>query len=122
MKFLNSVVNKEFYVGISDKVLMPWLEGKEYLDCSNEGEAIAIGAGHWLATKQRANVFMSGDGFMNALNFFTSWIMPDGIEMNIFISTGRQEPPHKVVSDILPSMLELLNYDTKKIKIELINL
>ena len=45
---------KELYVGISDKVIMPWLADKEYLDCANEGEAIAIGAGHWLATKERA--------------------------------------------------------------------
>lgn len=94
----------------------------DFLDVSNEGEALAIAGGYWLGKKERANVYMSGDGFMNALNFFTSWIMPEGIEMNIFISTGRQEPPHKVVSNILSSLLELLNYDTNKINIELINL
>lgn len=105
---------------LSDKVLMPWLEGKDYLNCSDEAEAIAMGAGYYLATGKRANVFMSGDGFCNALNFITSWIMPEGIEMNITISTGRQEPPHKVMSDILPGLLELLEYDTKKLSIELV--
>lgn len=104
---------------LSDKVISPHLP-EEYIGCANEGEAIAIAGGWWLGKKERANVYMSGDGFMNALNFITSWVMPEGIEMNIYISTGRQEPPHKVVTDILPSMLELLNYDTNKLKITLI--
>lgn len=112
---------KEFNVGVSDKIIMPWLAGRKYLDCSDEGEAIAIGAGHYLATGRRANVFMSGDGFMNALNFFSSWIMVDPkIEMNIFISSGRQELPHVVVSNLLEDMLELLNYDIRRIFIKII--
>jgi len=107
-------------VGVSDKVLIPWLEGKEYVSVSNEAEAIAIAAGHWIATKQRATVFMSADGFCNALNPITSWIMPEGIEMDIYISTGRTEPSHIVMTKILPELLELLDYDTSKLFIELV--
>ena len=111
---------KELIVGVSDKLLMPWLEGKEYLDVSDEGESVAIGAGYFIQTGKRATVFMSADGLCNALNFLTSWIIPDGIEMNIVISTGRQEKPHKVMSDILDSLISLLKYDPTRIHFQII--
>lgn len=111
-------------IALQDKVIKTYMDSHgitNYLDVSNEGEAIAIAGGWWLGKKERADVYFSADGFCNALNFITSWVMPEGIEMNIYISTGRTEPPHKVMTDILPSMLELLNYDTKKLKIQVIN-
>ncbi len=111
---------KDFIVGVSDKVLMPWLEGREYLNCSNEAEAVSMAAGYFLTTGKRGTVFMSADGFCNASNYITSWIMPEEIEMNIVISTGRKEPPHKVMTDILPAILDILGYDPEKIKIEII--
>ena len=107
-------------VGVSDKILMPWLEGKNYITAADEGEAMAIGAGYWLATGERANVFMSADGFCNALNPFTSWIIPDGIEMNIIISTGRQEDHHKIMSDILEDIIKMTNYDPGRVDFQYI--
>lgn len=108
---------KELNCVLSDKIIMPYLEGKEYIDCANEAECIAIAGGHFLQTGERANVYFSADGFCNALNFLTSWIIPENIEMNIIISTGRVEPPHKVMTDILPALLELIPYDTKLVSI-----
>lgn len=107
-------------VGISDKVLHKWLEGKEYMGASDEGEAVAIGAGYYLATGKRATVFMSSDGFCNAMNFLTSWVIPEGIEMDLVISTGRTEPSHAVMTNILPSIISLLNYDPSRINIQLL--
>jgi sulfopyruvate decarboxylase TPP-binding subunit len=95
-------------VGVSDKILMPWLEGKEYLDCSDEGEAVAIAAGHYLQTKERGTAFMSADGFMNALNFITSWVIPEEIEMNIVISIGRMEKPHYIATEITEPIIKML--------------
>jgi len=111
-------------LALTDKVIKKYMDEKgitDFLDCSNESEGLSIAAGYWLATGKRAEVYISGDGFMNCLNFFTSWIMVEPIEMNIFISTGRTEPPHKVVTEILPELLELLNYDSTRISIQLIN-
>lgn len=100
---------------------MPWLEGKEYMDCANEGEAIAIVGGYTLATGKRGVAFMSADGFFNALNFITSWIIPEGIPMHIVISIGRTEPPHKVATDITEVIIDLLNqYDTGRISYEFV--
>lgn len=102
-------------VGVSDKILMPWLEGKEYLDCSDEGEAVAIAMGHWYATREPATVFMSADGFMNTLNFLTSWAIPEFMRMHLVISIGRTEKPHFVATETTEPIIKLLEkYDAAK--------
>lgn len=112
---------KELIVGIEDKLLDKWLEGKEYMTVSDEAEAVAIGAGHYLATTQPATVFMSADGFMNALNFLTSFVIPEQIHMNFVISYGRTEAPHYVASELLPDLIEKLkSYESERIHYELI--
>lgn len=102
-------------VGISDKLLLPWLKDKEYMNCSDEGEAVGIAGGYFLATGKRATVFLSADGFCNALNPLTSWVIPENIEMNIVVSVGRQESQHKIMSDILGKIIGLLQYDPTRI-------
>ncbi len=102
-------------VGIGDKVIMPWLEGKKYLSCSNESEAIGMCAGHYMATGRTGTAFMSADGFMNCLNFLTSWIIPEEIPMHIVISIGREEKPHYIATETTKPIIELLNkYDIAK--------
>lgn len=119
---LTSVVTNMYTlnVGVSDKIMMPWLKNMPYMDCSDEGEAVAIGAGYFLATGKKANVFMSADGFCNALNFLTSWVIPEKLRMNIVISTGRQEAPHKVMSDILSRLILLIPHDPDTLSFEFV--
>lgn len=107
-------------IALPDKVLASWLGKKKYISPADEGEAIGIAGGYWLATGKRATVAMSADGFCNALCPLTSWVIPEGIEMNLVISYGRQEPQHKVMSDILKDLIKLLPYDASKISIRLI--
>lgn len=107
-------------VGVPDKKLNEWLKGKEYMIASDEGEAVAIVAGYWKATKKRGTVFMSADGFCNALNPLTSLVMPYAVEMNLVISTGRQESQHKVMSDSLEGILDVLNVNSKRIFITIL--
>ena len=107
-------------VGVPDKLIMKWVKKKEYITATDEGEAIGIAGGYFLATGKRATAFMSADGFCNALNPLTSWVIPYGIKMDLIISSGRQEPQHKVMSDILRDLLKLLKYDTKRISIKII--
>lgn len=103
-----------------DKILAKWLEGKDYIVASDEGESIGIGIGYYLATGKRATVFMSADGFCNAMNPLTSLVIPDGIPMNLVIGSGRQEPAHKVMSDNLEFILKILNYDHERIFVKII--
>lgn len=108
-------------VGVPDKKLAKqFLEGKEYIIASDEGEAVAIAAGHYLATGEKATVFTSADGFCNCLNFLTSWIIPDKIPIHMVISYGRQEPPHKVMTDILHDIIKLLPDESKAISYEFV--
>jgi len=107
-------------VSLPDKVLASWLKNKKYISPADEGEGISIAGGYWLATGKRATVAMSADGFCNALCPLTSWVIPEGIEMDIVISTGRKEPQHKIMSDILTDLIGLLNYEPKKISFNII--
>ncbi len=106
--------------GVPDKIVLSWLKNKEYIVATDEGEAVGIGAGWYLATKKRANVFMSADGFCNALNPLTSYVIPEGIKMNLIISTGRTENQHKEMTRILKPLIELLHVDPKRINIKIV--
>jgi phosphonopyruvate decarboxylase len=107
-------------VGIPDKILVKWLGKKDYIKPADEGEDIGIACGHYIATGKRATVFMSADGFCNALNPITSLVIPENIKMNLVISTGREEPQHIVMTKILSKVLKALNYDPTSIDIKII--
>lgn len=108
-------------VGIEDKILDKWLEGKEYMTVSDEAEAVAIAAGYYLAKAQPATVFMSADGFMNTLNFLTSYVIPEQIHMDFVISYGRTEPPHYIASELLEGLIaKLQEYEPERVTYELI--
>lgn len=107
-------------IAIPDKLLAERVAGLDYIAPADEGEAIGIASGYYLATGKRANVYMSADGFCNALNPITSHVIPEDIEMNIIISVGRQEYQHKVMSDILEPLIKLLPYDPKRISFEFV--
>jgi len=100
------------YIGIEDKILDSWLKDKEYISVSDEAEAVGIAGGMYLATGEKQTVFMSADGFMNALNFLTSWVIPEEIKMHFVISYGRTEKPHYIASELLEDLITILKtYD-----------
>lgn len=103
------ILDKVFYEnGITDEGMMV---------ASDEAECVAIAAGWWFATKNRAQVYVSADGFMNCLNFITSWLIPDDIEMDFTISIGRRERPHYVASEMVPKIIKLLKKKNEPEKI-----
>ena len=103
-----------FIVGVPDKATMKWLKKKKYITATDEGEAIGIAGGYYLATGKKATVFMSADGFCNALNPITSWVLSDKVKMDLIISSGRQEKQHRVMSTILRDIIKLLEYENPK--------
>lgn len=104
---------------LPDKLIAKEIEGKDYVMASDEGEAISIAAGYWYATGKPADVYISADGLMNALNPITSLVIPESIPMNIFISIGRTEPQHKVATELVPIIIENL-HDSKGLHFEYI--
>lgn len=108
-------------IGISDKVLNDWIKDKDYITVTDEAEAVGIAGGLYLATGEYSTVFMSSDGFMNAMNFLTSWVIPEDIPMHFVISYGRTEKPHYVASDLLEDLVLILDtYDAKNLSFQLI--
>ncbi len=107
-------------ISVPDKLLAKWLKGKKYIVATDEGEGVGIASGYYVATGKRATLAISADGFCNALNPITSLVIPEEIKINFIISTGRQEPQHKVMSDILEKMIKLLPYDAKKVHCKII--
>jgi len=108
-------------VCIPDKILVKWLGKKKYITPSDEGEGIGICAGIYLATGEPATMAMSADGFCNALNPLTSYVIPAGVKMNLVISTGRTENQHKVMTKALLKILKAIKYDPKKIAVKIIS-
>lgn len=108
---------------LADKVLHKLIIERDFGDFitpSDEAEAIAIAGGYWLATGKKATVYISADGFMNTLNFITSWVIPEKIGMHLVISIGRTEPSHIVATEITPDIITILKtYDTENISFEL---
>lgn len=102
------MTNTKFIVGVPDSKLNKWLEGKEYMIATNEAEAVAIATGHYLATGERATVFMSADGFCNAMNPLTSLVIPYQIEINFVIGMRTDEPQHIVMGEKVAEILHLL--------------
>jgi phosphonopyruvate decarboxylase len=111
---------RELIIGIPDKLLVKWLGKKKYIAPADEGEAIGIACGYYLAKGKPATVFMSADGFCNALNPLTSYVIPAKVKMNLVISTGRQELQHKIMSDSLERILDAIDYDPKILHIKII--
>jgi len=102
------MTNTKFIVGVPDSKLNKWLEGKEYMIATNEAEAVAIATGYYLATGERATVFMSADGFCNAMNPLTSLVIPYQIEINFVIGMRTDEPQHIVMGEKVAEILHLL--------------
>jgi len=105
---------------IPDKILVKWLGKKKYIKPSDEGEAIGIACGIYLATGEPATVAMSADGFCNALNPITSYVIPAKIRMNLVISTGRTEPQHIVMTKALNKIIKAIDADPNFLHIAII--
>ena len=76
-KFLNDLIvcGIEFCVGVPDSTFSPFNKALEkyesrvsHIIAANEGNAIAIAAGYYLATKKVPLVYMQNSGLGNSLN------------------------------------------------------
>lgn len=87
-----------------------------YVPATNEGEAIALAAGAWLAGRQ-AVVMCQNSGLGNMVNPLTSLNDPFQIPVLLIVTHRgkpgiKDEPQHKLMGEITPDLLELLNIPT----------
>lgn len=107
------------FAGVPDSLLKSfsaYLEGEDnHVICANEGAAVALAGGHFMATGSPAVVYLQNSGFGNAINPLLSLASPEvyGLPMVLLIGwrgePGKHdEPQHVVQGRLMLKMLETL--------------
>ena len=115
-----------FYTGVPDSILKNFsnelskFDKKKHVITANEGGAIALAAGYYLATKKIPLVYFQNSGLGNAINPIISMTHQKiyGIPLIIFIGwrgapSSKDEIQHSVQGKITLNQLKLLNINFK---------
>ena len=87
------------------------------IPCTDEGEAMALACGAWLAGKE-PSVYMQNSGLGNCVDVITSLYKPYRIPLpRLVISLRRQPEHHRFMGGITVKLLRLLGYTYGKITI-----
>lgn len=112
-----------FFTGVPDSYLNGFCNyalancGNRNLIVANEGNAIAIAAGHFFATREIPLIYMQNSGMGNAINPLVSLVDKDvyAVPMLLLIGwrgQGNSEPnhpQHKLQGEITPSLLDTMH-------------
>jgi phosphonopyruvate decarboxylase len=116
-------INKtNFFTGVPDSVLknlsslLEKKSKKNHIIATNEGAAVSIGIGNYLATKNIPAVYMQNSGLSNALNPLISIAHQKVYSIPLILLIGwrgspkfHDEPQHEVKGEITEKILRLLN-------------
>ncbi len=115
-----------FFTGVPDSLLKSFCAyvtdncGKNHVIAANEGGAIALAAGHYLATGKPALVYMQNSGQGNAVNPLCSLADPDVYSIPIVLLVGwrgepgvKDEPQHVKQGKVTISLFETLGIPTE---------
>jgi phosphonopyruvate decarboxylase len=112
-----------FFTGVPDSVLKDFIyilnsnkKKVKHIIAANEGGAVALAAGNYLATKKPALVYMQNSGLGNAINPLISICHSKVYSIPLILMIGwrgspkdKDEPQHQLKGKITPSILKLLN-------------
>ncbi len=112
-----------YYVGVPDSYLNGFCNyalancGERNVITANEGNAVALAAGHYLATKEIPLVYMQNSGEGNAVNPLASLVDKDVYAIPILLLIGWRgqgnsepnHPQHKLQGEITTGLLDLLH-------------
>lgn len=112
----------DYFVGVPDSLLKDWLayisdtvQGGRHVTAANEGNAIGIAAGYYLATGKVPCVYMQNSGLGNAVNPLTSLADPEVYSIPMLLVIGwrgepgvKDEPQHIKQGRITPALLDIL--------------
>lgn len=123
-KFLASLIDQKikFFAGVPDSLLKnicaaitDRFSEKEHVITANEGSAVALAAGYYLATEEVPLVYMQNSGLGNTVNPLTSLAVPDvyGIPMLLMIGWRgepgvKDEPQHVKKGRITIPLIETM--------------
>ncbi len=102
--------------GLCDELYARWgAAGKNHIVAHNEGGAVGLCAGHYLATRRPALCYMQNSGLGNAVNPLASLMDPQVYALPCLLVVGwrgepgvHDEPQHVRQGRITPGQLELL--------------
>jgi len=122
--FLNwlDAAGVDFFAGVPDSLLKDFCAcladtrpAASHVIAANEGGAVALAAGHWLATRRPALVYMQNSGQGNAVNPLASLADPDVYSIPMVLLVGwrgepgiHDEPQHVKQGKITLSLFETL--------------
>lgn len=112
----------DFFTGVPDSLLKEFcaclkeiVKPSRNITAANEGAAVGLAAGHYLATGRPALVYMQNSGEGNAVNPLASLTDPDVYGIPVLLLIGwrgqpgvKDEPQHVKQGKITLSMLEVL--------------
>tara|TARA_A100001011_G_scaffold390616_1_gene474421 strand:+ start:260 stop:1363 length:1104 start_codon:yes stop_codon:yes gene_type:complete len=113
--------NISFFTGVPDSVLKSLTsifeqENKNHIVATNEGSAVSIGIGHYLATKKLPCIYLQNSGLGNAINPLASISHSKVYSIPMLMIIGwrgapgiKDEPQHMVKGRITKKLLKLLN-------------
>jgi phosphonopyruvate decarboxylase len=116
-----------FFAGVPDSSLKHFcayitehVSIKNHFICANEGNAVSLAAGHYLASGQIPVVYMQNSGIGNAVNPLLSILDPDVYSIPVLLLVGwrgepgkKDEPQHKKQGRVLLEMLEAMEIPYK---------
>jgi len=133
----------EFFAGVPDSLLKEFclciddrIPDDKHIITANEGNAIALAAGHYLARKHLPFVYMQNSGLGNAVNPLVSLCDPDVYSIPMLVMIGwrgepgvKDEPQHikqgKIQIELLEAMdipYEIISKDDEQFKLKISNM
>lgn len=116
----------DFFVGVPDSLLKNFCAyatdhcGERHVIAANEGGAVGLAAGHYLATGRMACVYMQNSGQGNAVNPLCSLADPDVYSIPMILLVGwrgmpgvHDEPQHVKQGKVTLSLFEALGIPTE---------
>ena len=115
-----------FFTGVPDSLLKSFCAyvtdtcGENHVIAANEGGAVGLAAGHYLATGKPALVYMQNSGQGNAVNPLASLADPDVYSIPMVLLVGwrgepgvKDEPQHMKQGKVTISLFETLGIPTE---------
>ena len=116
----------DFFTGVPDSLLKSFCAyvtdtcGRNHVIAANEGGAVGLAAGHYLATGNPALVYMQNSGQGNAVNPLASLADPDVYSIPMVLLVGwrgepgvKDEPQHVKQGKVTISLFETLGIPTE---------
>ena len=114
----------DFFAGVPDSLLKHFctfirqnVPERSNIITQNEGGAVALAAGHYLATGHLPLVYMQNSGIGNAVNPLLSLADPEVYSLPMLLLIGyrgepgvHDEPQHKKQGMVTPAMIEAMRY------------